>query len=133
MGPRARRTAEALTPWCLWLPIVEVDVGIAAGRQHAPSPPCLTCPTGVPLSENILIPAKLTARHVFGSRATSVEDQAAADERIPHLLRTLAAVRFLSCEPLLGSIDLSAWLPCYCDEYTSDRCGVDPDPDAGCG
>jgi len=37
---------------------------------------------------------------------TSVEDQAAADERIPHLLRTPAAVRFLSCEPLLGAIDL---------------------------
>ena len=38
---------------------------------------------------------------------TSVEDQAAANERIPHLLRTPAAVRFLSCEPLLGSIDLT--------------------------
>lgn len=38
---------------------------------------------------------------------TSVEDQAAADKRIPHLLKTPAAVRFLSCEPLLGPIDLS--------------------------
>lgn len=37
---------------------------------------------------------------------TSVEDQAAADTRIPHLLRTPAAVRFLSCEPLLGPVDL---------------------------
>lgn len=37
---------------------------------------------------------------------TSVEDQAAADERIPHLLATPAAVRFLSCEPLLGPVDL---------------------------
>ncbi|NBC16685.1 MAG: DUF5131 family protein [Bacteroidetes bacterium] len=37
---------------------------------------------------------------------TSVEDQAAADERIPHLLRCPAAVRFLSCEPLLGPVDL---------------------------
>jgi protein gp37 len=36
----------------------------------------------------------------------SVEDQAAADERIPHLLATPAAVRFLSCEPLLGPVDL---------------------------
>lgn len=35
---------------------------------------------------------------------TSVEDQAAADERIPHLLRAPAAVRFLSCEPLLGPV-----------------------------
>lgn len=37
---------------------------------------------------------------------TSVEDQAAADERIPHLLRSPAAVRFLSCEPLLGPVDI---------------------------
>lgn len=39
----------------------------------------------------------------------SVEDQAAADARIPLLLQTPAAVRFLSCEPLLGPIDLSGW------------------------
>ena len=36
----------------------------------------------------------------------SVEDQEAADARIPLLLETPAAVRFLSCEPLLGRIDL---------------------------
>jgi len=36
----------------------------------------------------------------------SVENQVAADERIPLLLQTPAAVRFLSCEPLLGPIDL---------------------------
>ena len=36
----------------------------------------------------------------------SVEDQAAADERIPALLDTPAAVRFLSCEPLLGQLML---------------------------
>ena len=35
----------------------------------------------------------------------SVENQAAADERIPLLAQTPAAVRFLSCEPLLGPID----------------------------
>jgi protein gp37 len=37
---------------------------------------------------------------------TSVEDQRAADTRIPHLLRCQAVVRFLSCEPLLGPVDL---------------------------
>ncbi|MEY5060380.1 MAG: hypothetical protein RIS45_301, partial [Planctomycetota bacterium] len=37
---------------------------------------------------------------------TSVEDQARADERIPHLLRCPASVRFLSVEPLLGHVDL---------------------------
>lgn len=37
---------------------------------------------------------------------TSVEDQKAADLRIPLLLETPAAVRFLSCEPLLGPVEL---------------------------
>jgi protein gp37 len=36
----------------------------------------------------------------------SVESQAAADERIPDLIRVPAPVRFLSCEPLLGPIHL---------------------------
>jgi len=40
----------------------------------------------------------------------SVEDQRAADERIPLLLRTPAAVRFLSMEPLLGPVDLWEWV-----------------------
>lgn len=35
----------------------------------------------------------------------SVENQAAADERIPVLLDTPVAVRFVSCEPLLGYVD----------------------------
>lgn len=37
---------------------------------------------------------------------TSIENQATADARIPHLLRCPAPVRFLSCEPLLGAVDL---------------------------
>ena len=38
---------------------------------------------------------------------TSVENQGWADERIPYLLETPAAVRFLSMEPLLGPVDIS--------------------------
>ena len=40
----------------------------------------------------------------------SVENQTTADERIPLLLKTPAAVRFLSCEPLLSDIDLNLYL-----------------------
>jgi protein gp37 len=36
----------------------------------------------------------------------SVENQAAADERIPVLLQTPAAVRFISAEPLLGPLSI---------------------------
>lgn len=35
---------------------------------------------------------------------TSVENQKAAKERIPHLIKCSATVRFLSCEPLLESV-----------------------------
>ncbi len=40
----------------------------------------------------------------------SVEDQQRADERIPDLLATPAAKRFISAEPLLGPIDIGYWL-----------------------
>jgi protein gp37 len=63
---------------------------------------------------------------------TSVEDQATADERIPHLLRCPAAVRWLSCEPLLGAVDITCGLPHYkCDAgemdaiYHGERCKTD--------
>jgi protein gp37 len=36
----------------------------------------------------------------------SVEDQERADERIPLLVDTPAAVRFVSCEPMLGPVDI---------------------------
>lgn len=38
---------------------------------------------------------------------TSVENQQTADARVPHLLNVPAVVHFLSCEPLLGAIDLA--------------------------
>jgi protein gp37 len=41
---------------------------------------------------------------------TTAETQRWADERLPKLLRYPAAVRFVSCEPLLGLLDLSRWL-----------------------
>jgi protein gp37 len=49
------------------------------------------------------------ARHIW--LGTSVEDQDAADERVPLLVETPCAVRFISAEPLLAHVDLSPWLP----------------------
>lgn len=43
---------------------------------------------------------------------TTVENQDMADKRIPALLRIPAKVRFLSCEPLLGPVDLFKASPC---------------------
>ncbi|MGB3044149.1 MAG: phage Gp37/Gp68 family protein [Xanthobacteraceae bacterium] len=52
----------------------------------------------------------------------SAEDQRRADERVPHLLATPAAVRFVSAEPLLGPIDL-----CNVGSATTEsaRLGID--------
>lgn len=45
---------------------------------------------------------------------TTVEDQKRGDQNIPHLLHAKAMLRpafsFLSCEPLLGRLDVSPWL-----------------------
>jgi len=65
---------------------------------------------------------------------TSIENQAAAEKRIPELLKAKAKVRWLSVEPILGPVDLSAYLPCQ-------RCsgtGLEPEgtpcwhPEYGC-
>jgi protein gp37 len=42
----------------------------------------------------------------------SVENQATADARIPLLLQTPAAVRFVSYEPALGPVDFFSYMPC---------------------
>lgn len=57
---------------------------------------------------------------------TTVENQQEADRRIPQLLSVPAQVRFLSCEPLLGPLDLRRWLviswQCsYCGGYFAGR------------
>ncbi len=53
----------------------------------------------------------------------SCEDQKRADERIPHLLRTPAAIRFVSCEPLLGPVDLRGiWDWCPEHDFASGFC-----------
>lgn len=80
---------------------------------------------------------------------TSIENQAAVEQRIPLLLRTPAAVKFLSVEPLLAPIDLNPhlWPQCmgprevhelahdgglYCDERSIDWviCGGESGPGA---
>lgn len=50
---------------------------------------------------------------------TTVEDQERADQRLPHLLKAPAAVRFVSMEPLLGPVNLcglglhKGWCPTH--------------------
>lgn len=63
---------------------------------------------------------------------TSVENQEQADKRIPELLKVPAAVRFLSCEPLLEPVDLvnltrKMKVGEHC--YNALACDVDPEDD----
>lgn len=62
----------------------------------------------------------------------TVEDQANADERIPHLLRVPAAVRFLSVEPQVGPVDLTDLvqrLPAGEHHYSALDCDVSAEDD----
>jgi protein gp37 len=54
----------------------------------------------------------------------SCENQQTADERIPFLLETPAAIRFLSCEPLLEEIDLTKFFM-YCTKHKSPENPMD--------
>lgn len=73
------------TPWLTWLLLTKRPENI----------------------RRMIMPAWLGAPPPNIWYGTSCEDQQRADERIPHLLRVPARVRFLSCEPLLGAIDLT--------------------------
>lgn len=77
--------------------------------------------------ENILAMVPIRWRFHGGAPAnvwygTSCEDQRCADERIPQLLKVPARVRFLSCEPLLGPVDLSAHL--WCSDFVMTNGGA---------
>jgi len=61
-----------------------------------PPPPMMATPSGVIWPENVWPGA-------------SVENQKRADERIPILLQIPAAVRFVSIEPMLGPLEISAF------------------------
>ena len=84
------------------------------------------------MSEALLDPpAQTTPLHYGGGNVplpnvwlgVSVEDQETADRRIPELLRTPAARRFVSLEPMLGPVDLAKYLP-HCDDPTCEgECG----------
>lgn len=52
---------------------------------------------------------------------TSIEDQPTANARIPYLLASPAAVRWVSCEPMLGAVDLTQSL--YRGEAGITMCG----------
>lgn len=61
----------------------------------------------------------------------TAENQKAADERIPWLLKCPFAVRGVSCEPLLKPNDLHRWLTCWVCGGTGDGIGETDCPACG--
>jgi len=54
---------------------------------------------------------------------TSVAEQKDADRNIPNLIKTPAAVRFVSAEPLIGPVDFIKWLPQGRADWQCQKCG----------
>ncbi len=76
----------AKTPWLNWLLLTK-----------RPERVLKMAPWSSPWPDNVWV-------------GTSVGLQKRAEERLPFLLEIPAVVRFLSCEPLLGPLNLSAWI-----------------------
>jgi protein gp37 len=59
-----------------------------------------------------MLPAEYVSQYTSAKNiwvGVSCEDQKTVDERVPYLLQVPAAIRFLSCEPLLERIDITAF------------------------
>jgi len=97
----ARRTGD---PWAEAADLVADALGLA---DH----PAVLEPSGLPLP-NVWL-------------GVSTEDQRRADERVPDLLATPAAVRFVSAEPLLGPIKFYSLTPVR-NEQGATEAWLDP-------
>jgi len=104
---RPKRAAD----WFLWL---DFQARICnGGRGMTPAARCLVETHRVSESAYLRRIVDFTCSRPWPLQnvwmGVSVEDQATADERIPLLLRTPAAVRFVSYEPALGPVDFTPW------------------------
>ena len=120
MAITPRHTYQVLTKrperMAAYLSVPPRELGLRWGDQALSSPPV---PYGGRVTKGVSQWAEIGNALQEGTHpwplpnvwlGTSVEDQPAAEERVPHLLRTPAAVRFVSCEPLLGAVFLDQWL-----------------------
>ena len=98
VDPRARLwRLIALTPNLDWLLLTKRPENAAHMADRAAGP-------GGYDGSLLRVPVKPWPSNVW--LGTTVENQAMADARIPRILCVPAAVRFLSCEPLLEAVDL---------------------------
>ncbi len=138
------KRAERLPEWFEWFE--------QGGGRSDSADVAITCALGVPELNRFLEPREVIHDDEPGPwdhliedppdwplknvwLGVSCEDQRRADERIPRLLATPAAVRFVSAEPLLGPLEFNevcgepvlspeCWGDCACDSLYG--------PDPGC-
>lgn len=103
MAQTPRHTYQVLTKrskrmlaFYRWLDAINEDNG------PPPDDTVSTCATNYIDLDHVERPWPLPNVHI----GVSVEDQERADERISDLVRIPAAIRFLSCEPLLGPVTI---------------------------
>lgn len=75
-----------------------------------------------------MFPTEVLERSHVG---TSIENQAMVHERLIHLLRCPAAIRFLSVEPLLGPVDLISQFP-WCRHHNEFEHSMNMDESSPC-
>lgn len=106
---RAARMRELLSAKGFWHRVREcINRRLRADRERYPH---------VGLTETL--PCRNPLPNVW--LGVSVERQREAEERIPHLIETPAAIRFLSCEPLLGPLYLGHWFSVWEDQLCERR------------
>lgn len=111
-GPRARLFGLIrATPWCDWLLLTKRPENAARLWAIAAADNALATVDDGTLDVRVPADGREWLPNIW--LGTTVEDQRRADERIPHLLLVPAAVRFLSCEPLLERVTLVPHLPLW--------------------
>lgn len=101
------KRAKRMREWFSWVDNYGREVMAVEAIQWIASHDGARRSRRIELENQVAMPATWPLPNVW--LGVSVENQAAADERIPELLATPAAVRFLSCEPLIGPVDLKGW------------------------
>jgi protein gp37 len=112
--------------------IAEATIGPAPNPRSLPTPPVIfNVPVGPPTKygapefgyRRMMNPRSWPLPNVW--LGVSVEDQTRADERIPLLLQTPAALHWISAEPLLGPLSLKGYLSTVWEGITSSYVGTD--------
>jgi protein gp37 len=107
------KRAKRMRAWFEWLTRA-VGTNMNTGQRVAMATDPLTS-IQIHASRRVRLPPRLTPSHTSWPLpnvwlGVSVEDQQRANERLPHLVRTPAAIRFVSAEPLLEPVDMAIWM-----------------------